>query len=767
MRRLQPGPRGERGAIAIIVAMLTLAIFAVAAIGVDIASQVQRRHLLKNQLDAAAVAAAYYLSQDANPIRNAVTNAQSYFAKNGKGTLDVSDIDFWCVVSRKSNTDGTPTSPAQVASYQIPTKTSSAGVCNPDAASTTTDWKMSDYQNRVRYDGRTFKMSCSATLCAVPCALNASPSNNWSPGSSIANSLPITCNTIRIGAEQDVPFSFAPAIGVDQGSTGSQVAVACTGSCGEIAPNPMNVVVVTDRTASMSATNLNSLVQGVKDMLGVMSPNVQFVSLATIGRSKDTNRSNYENCGGSGTASVAYWDDDDNSDSTKAGFWVPLKFYNDYLISGAGSALNNNSNLVKALTCVTTVGRNAGTFLASPLKAAARFSLGLTGADTTGWNVNSELNGASRSGRVRNVVIFETDGQPYEPATTSCGSASLTTSVPGCGNGFDLFSPTTKYEESTSTADSSASLNGCPPGKVPYSGATACATSYPSTTCPTSGDVYGTSGTFAGDCWRQMTGSAYNTQTRCQNAGYVWGKPTGSGSNLCWRNTGDPSSFAIGYRTNVVTKTTTKTRSLVGGQDACKNFQDVAEAFKAYSEDTLLITLSYNLGQDGQTPWCSGQNRAGNTLVATGTTLTTDSSTTQGTTTYLSDILNSSGTSVAGACKSGGSGTAGSPYVFNASPTLCKQNVTLVYTRNDTASQTIYTNNARDQKILDVLAGAAGGQDIEPSVASNTCSTTTERAAENGDGDFYFCAAPGDALGPVFITALSQVSGGIKLINLP
>jgi hypothetical protein len=757
-------PRDESGAIAIIVAALTLVLFAIAALGVDVASQVQRKHLLKNQLDAAATAAAFHLDQGTNAIRDAVTNAQDYFAKNGEGTLDVSKVDFWCVVSRKSNADGTPATPAQVATYQIPSRTSGAGVCNPDAATATTDWKMSDYQNRLRYDGQVFKMTCSSSLCAVPCALNASPANNWSPGNSIANSLPITCNTIRVGAEQNVPFSFAPAIGIDEGSTGSQVAVACKGSCGEISPNPMNVVVVTDRTASMSDTNLRALVQGVKDMLGVMSPDVQFVSLATIGRSKETNRSNYENCTSGNTGSVAYYDGSDNSNSSKAGFWVPMKFYKDYLTSGA--ALNTGSNLVKALTCITTVGKNAGTYLASPLKAAARFSLGLTGTDTTGWNVNSELNGASRSGRLRNVVIFETDGQPYEPATTSCGSASLTAIVTGCGNGYDLFSPTNKYEESSTTADTSTSTNTCPSGTVPYSGAAVCATSYPKITCQT-GDTLGTSGSFAGKCWRLKTsGTSYNSQTKCQNAGYSWGRPTGSGTSYCWQDT-TPTTYTIGYKTTVNTKTTTNTRSLVGGQDACKNFQNVANSFKSYSEDTLLITISYNLGQDGQTPWCSGQNRTPDgDVIGTGNTQTTDSSTTQGTP-YLSGILNSSGSSVASACKANGSGTAASPYVFNASATLCKQNVTLVYTRNDTVSQSLYVNNARDQKITDVLAGAAGGQGIDPSTANNTCFSDADRASENGDGDFYFCAASGDALGPVFITALSQISSGIRLINLP
>ncbi|MFI2708493.1 hypothetical protein ACH5WX_13220, partial [Nocardioides sp. CER28] len=129
--------------MAIMVAALAIVLFGVAALGVDLASQVNRKHLLKNQLDAAATAAAYYLDTDATGIRDAATNAITYFAKNGQGTLNPSQIDFWCVVGRKLNGDGTPfvvSGGGQVADYQIPSAGQTAGVCNPDPASATTTW---------------------------------------------------------------------------------------------------------------------------------------------------------------------------------------------------------------------------------------------------------------------------------------------------------------------------------------------------------------------------------------------------------------------------------------------------------------------------------------------------------------------------------------------------------------------------------------------------------------------------------------------------
>jgi len=47
------------------------------------------------------------------------------------------------------------------------------------------------------------------------------------------------------------------------------------------------------------------------------------------------------------------------------------------------------------------------------------------------------------------------------------------------------------------------------------------------------------------------------------------------------------------------------------------------------------------------------------------------------------------------------------------------------------------------------------------------CSTTTGRNTENADGDFFFCAASGTDMASIFVTGLSQISQGIRLIQLP
>ena len=71
-------------------------------------------------------------------------------------------------------------------------------------------------------------------------------------------------------------------------------------------------------------------------------------------------------------------------------------------------------------------------------------------------------------------------------------------------------------------------------------------------------------------------------------------------------------------------------------------------------------------------------------------------------------------------------------------------------------------------KLVDTMAAAASpDSNGAPSAADNNCSTTPGRTAENSDGDNFFCAAPGDALAPIFKTAFGQASGSIRLINLP
>ncbi len=339
-----PDPtNGERGASMLIFALLVPVLFGSIALAIDYGHLLFERQHLSNALDAAALAGVTSLPND--PV-SAQSAALSYAGLNDPGTVPT--VKFWCVV-------GSAGAAKTVASGQVPS------VCDP---------------------GTTAGAKCNETICAIPCATGSGH----------------TCNSITVTASTDVPFAFAPVIGINTGNTGALSSNACRGSCGAQSPNPMNVAIVADRTGSMSDTDLSSLKSGIQSTLQTMTKDQQYVALGTIGRSSST----------SGCIT-------NPSGSQTSGPWLPVPFSNDYTTSATPPALNNSSNLVKGLQCLAH--SSTGTSLASPMKAAARYLLG--------FDPNNLGSLPTRSGTPRNAIILETDGQPNEPDVA--GSTSIST----------------------------------------------------------------------------------------------------------------------------------------------------------------------------------------------------------------------------------------------------------------------------------------------------------------------------------------------------
>ena len=361
--RLRPsgrGERGERGAIAVMTALLTVVVLAVAALGVDITTQVNELQKLHDTIDSAALAGAYRLPASGP---NATTDAQ-LFAHNNDPAAPVPAVDFFCVVA--STFSG---GIWVVDTTQIP------ATCNPAS----------------RKVGATYTgFRCNTKICSIPCVPTSGD----------------TCNSVRVTGTKPVPFSFAPAIGISQGSTGSVTSVACKGSCGTIPLNPMDVAVVADRTGSMSSTDITAMITGIKSMFQVMTPSQQYVSLGTIGRSLQG--AFQTTC----SASLKALSEPAPSGST-VGPWIPVPFSNDYLTAGTTN-INAGSKLVNAVECLKN-SSSTGTHLASPMKYAARYLLGI--------DPNNLGTLPARSGTIRKAIIFETDGQPTE--TTIGGSTAL------------------------------------------------------------------------------------------------------------------------------------------------------------------------------------------------------------------------------------------------------------------------------------------------------------------------------------------------------
>lgn len=347
--------RDEKGAYAVLMSMTLVLVIALAAIAVDIASQVESKQRLKDTMDAAAHAAAFELGdEDPSSARSAAIAA----AKANDPDADP-EADFWCVVA------ATNTTPPMVSEAQIP------GTCYPGEGPYTA----------ANYPG----LVCTTTHCFIPCVIGPNTK----------------CNTIRVWDQKSVDYAFAPAIGFDQGSTGAVVSVACSGTCGSDAPNPMDVVIMADRTASMKPTDRAGMVSGIKDMLTVMTPSMQFVSFGALHKSKSSAK------GGSCPSSPTR----KSSEGVQDGDWIAVPFSNDYHRVAAGpTTLNANSQLFKAVDCLPeSPSGEFGTHLASPMKAAARYVLGKDP------NNVSTLNAANpRPGTPKKVVIFETDGMPDE-----------------------------------------------------------------------------------------------------------------------------------------------------------------------------------------------------------------------------------------------------------------------------------------------------------------------------------------------------------------
>lgn len=337
--------RNQRGAIAAFVAIVMVVIFGGAAFAVDISRLVSAKQELKNAVDAAAHAGAGLLPDDPT---GAVAMAKKIAKVNDPQANP--DVDMFCVVASAGSS-------RQVLRGQIPR------TCDPGPG-----WES--------------RAVCNDKICSIPCV----------PGPSTK------CNTLRTQAAKDVPFFFAPVIGINNGTTGLVLSVACHGSCGQIEPNAMDVFVVADRTLSMSERDLGIMKKGIRSMLTTMNPQLQYVALGTI-------------------HSGNYYNTCEPSRSLYNGSWMAADFSNDYLEGQPGSRkINPRSNLVQVLDCLKRPdGRSAthGTHLAAAFKAAHR-ALGL------GWSDHLP----ARSGNVQKVIIFETDGMPDETMRSTPATAS-------------------------------------------------------------------------------------------------------------------------------------------------------------------------------------------------------------------------------------------------------------------------------------------------------------------------------------------------------
>ncbi len=359
--------RSDDGAVAIVMALMMVLIIVVAAFALDLTRIYAARQRVQNALDAAATAGAAMLPN----VASAATAAALYARLNDPTIVPV--VHLYCVIGSTGAT-------MQLNTNQIPY------TCDPRPAGSTI---VPSTMTTSTIPGT----SCNQAICAVPCDTG------------------VSCNTIKVAGSETVPFYFAPIIGVRSGSTGSVVSAACSGACGSVILNPMDVVVVADRTGSMSS-NVTNLANAIAGMLKTMTPSQQFVSLATIDRSSATKVSGCP----SYTAP--------STDPT-LGPWIPIPFSNDYTGATTGSTSLLDQGLNPS-TCFKVSSGTMGTYLATPLKLAAYYLLNPTSIPNPLLPTSTYASmAAARDMTPRKVIILETDGQPNEQ-----GSSVVPTNAP-------------------------------------------------------------------------------------------------------------------------------------------------------------------------------------------------------------------------------------------------------------------------------------------------------------------------------------------------
>ena len=214
-------PRREQGQIIVLFVFAIVVIMGFASLVIDVGVLRNANQNLWNALDAGALAGAGLLpacpASGPTCPTDADTIALQYADDNYPGGLPAGvTVGFRCVVGSVSG---------------VPRASDIPAVCDP---------------------GPNAVWTCNATICSSICVPD--PEND-------------ICNTIVLESAATVPYNFGPAIGVETGTTQDVLSAACKGPCGAKPSEPVDLVLVVDRTGSMSGvdtTNAKSAAQAVR-----------------------------------------------------------------------------------------------------------------------------------------------------------------------------------------------------------------------------------------------------------------------------------------------------------------------------------------------------------------------------------------------------------------------------------------------------------------------------------------------------------------------
>lgn len=192
------------------------------------------------------------------------------------------------------------------------------------------------------------------------------------------------CNVVVLSGSTTRQFVFGPVVGVPNGSTGVANSAACSGPCGQPPVGPVDVILIMDRTSSMSGVDTANSLTAANAVRAGYIPSGQWLGLGILGPSAGSGACVVTPAGVIGTALL---------NVTDMKRWVPLN------LTGTGAPVNEDytlstSSFAANLKSPCYSNSSTGTDLADPINEAA-YALQTYG----------------RAGVAKGIILM-TDGQP-------------------------------------------------------------------------------------------------------------------------------------------------------------------------------------------------------------------------------------------------------------------------------------------------------------------------------------------------------------------